>query len=234
MKRVFKVAALVSIIIAAATTDSRALTWELGLKGGASLSLLTGSEVDSIGGDFKPGLAGSFWVKSGFAKHFGIRVEGTFVQKGSAETFVGKRTTQDATNTADFEVTNKLSYAEIPILLVASKWNETRSTRLGLYAGPAFAFNISADRDSISGGDTRETDIKDSVPSTDLGLMIGLESTFTIGDTSWLTFDMRWTLGLDEVFVGRDVHNSSFQIMMGIAFPLGYEGIIVAPPPLFE
>ena len=216
-------------------TDAQAqMTYELGLKAGASTTKLTGDDMKDYGysddadnfasgdiSDMKLGFVGGGYATMHVNKQFGVRLEALYFQKGGKGTIEGE--SEGFPFTAD--VTWKLDYFEIPLLAVVS-FPAGPSGTFDIFAGPALAFNVSAKSttewtsDGESG--TEEEDIED-IKSTEFSGVVGVGFTYALAKVN-LFADARWEYGftkLDESEFEADAKNLGYGFMAGVGFPLG-------------
>jgi hypothetical protein len=214
-------------------TDAVAGTsWELGIKAGVSAAKLSGDDtkmeetIDADNyyksdiSDMKVGFVGGGYATMHMNKQFGLRLEALYFQKG------GKGTAEGADGgfayTADETYT--IDYFELPLLAVFSIPAGTSGT-FDIFAGAAFAFNVTAKQKSEWTGEgesgTDEGDLED-IKSSDIGGVLGLGYTFAM-DSMNLFADARWEMGFSSIVDVEDVDvkNNAFAFMIGVAFPLG-------------
>lgn len=171
-----------AISLLAFTTASAQLKMSSGLKTGLSMATVYGD--DTRGADMKPGFIGGLVFAFNINDAFAIQPEVLYCQKG----------TQNEDSSLTIKV--KLDYVEIPVLMKLTL-PTTGSMRPFLYAGPAFAFKVSAKMGvSSSGSGSVDMDIE-NVKSTDLGLTVGGGLSFGLS-RSRLSLDVRYTRGLQE------------------------------------
>lgn len=219
-------------------TDAVAQTsWELGLKAGVSSTKLSGDDTKyeetidadnyykSDTSDMKVGFVGGGYATMHMNKKFGLRLEALYFQKG------GKGTAEGADGGFAFtaDETYTLDYFELPLLAVFSIPAGTSGT-FDIFAGPAFAFNVTAKQKSEWTGEgdsgTDEEDIED-IKSSDIGGVLGVGFMFGM-DSLNLFADARWEMGFSSIVdvEGEDVDikNQAFAFMIGVAFPLASGG----------
>jgi hypothetical protein len=204
----------------AVAVGANAASTQIGVKGGVAMQTLEGEGLDSYNVENRTGFVGGAFVQSDFSKNFGVRLEALYFMKGAAG------------DSADIEVTLKLDYFEVPVLLVGNL-PVSETARIGVFAGPTFGFNTGADAELSVGGFTASADIGDSVKSFDMGLTFGAGITFDLGQAI-LGFDGRYGFGFDTVLDADaasdegitlddedDVKNQGYAFMVQIGFPLG-------------
>ncbi len=244
--RLLAVGLLGVLFLIPAWTDATAqMTWELGIKAGVSAAKLSGDDTKmemiedednyykSDMGDLKLGFVGGGYATMHMNKKFGVRLEALYFQKG------GKGTAEGADLGFEFtaDETYTLDYFELPLLAVFSIPAGTSGT-FDIFAGPAFAFNVTAKQKSEWTGEgdsgTDEGDIED-IKSNDIGGVIGIGYMFAM-DSMNLFADARWEMGFSSIVDVEgediDVKNQAFAFMIGVAFPLaGSDAPAPAPAP---
>jgi hypothetical protein len=171
-----------------------------GIKVGLNLATLGGDDADTYGSlSNRTGISAGGFVVLNLAV-INIRPEILYTMKG----------VKAELNTV--ETTMKLDYLEIPVLL---EYNLPLPGPVSpcIFAGPAFAFKLSAKAETGS----QEVDMDSLVKSTDLGLVIG--AGVTLNDM--ITFDVRYVLGLssiDDSPAELDVKNQVISLMVGYMF----------------
>jgi opacity protein-like surface antigen len=211
MKKFMAIVCVMALAGFAANAD--AANWSAGFKGGVNLANLSGDDAGDT--SMRNGFMGGAFVQNLVGDEFGFRIEALYVMKGAKE---------DVDSLAvPLEVTAKLDYLEFPVLFV---FNLTSSEKMGfnLFAGPTFAFNISANAEA-DGYDS--VDIDEFVKGFEFGAAIGAGLEYKL--TSWsFTFDARYSLGAstiaeDNEFTGEapDLKNRGIGLMVGAKFPLG-------------
>jgi hypothetical protein len=230
--RLLAVGLLAALFLVPAWTDARAqLTWELGLKAGVAAAKLSGDDtkieetIDADNfynadiSDMKVGFVGGGYGTMHVNKKFGIRLEALYFQKGGKGTAEGA----DAGFAFTADETYTLDYFELPLLAVFSIPAGTSGT-FDIFAGPAFAFNVTAKQKSEWTGEgesgTDEGDLED-IKSSDIGGVLGIGYMFAM-DSMNLFADARWEMGFSSIVDVEDVDvkNSAFAFMIGVAFPL--------------
>ena len=234
--RVCIVGLLSALFLAPVWTDARAqMTWELGIKAGVSAAKLSGDDtkyeetIDADNyyksdiSDMKIGFVGGGYATMHMNKKFGLRLEALYFQKG------GKGTAEGADGGFAFtaDETYTLDYFELPLLAVFSIPAGTSGT-FDIFAGPAFAFNVTAKTKSEWTGEgesgTDEEDLED-IKSSDIGGVLGIGYMFAM-DSMNLFADARWEMGFSSIVDVEDVDvkNQAFAFMIGVAFPLASGG----------
>ncbi len=180
------------------------LSWDPDLPSGVDKSSLTGFKFGAM-------------AELGFIPMFALQIEPMYVQKGGKLSAFGE------------EITNKLTYLDIPILLKLKLPLPGPLTPY-VFAGPSIGILLSAS--SEAGG--QDTDIKDQLSSTDFGLDFGAGAALDVAPLVSLMLDVRYSLGLSDIFndtakqgwtqetgiVGQKVKTSGIQILAGLMFGL--------------
>jgi hypothetical protein len=171
-----------------------------GIKVGLNLATLGGDDADTYGSlSNRTGISAGGFVVLNLAV-INIRPEILYTMKG----------VKAELNTV--ETTMKLDYLEIPVLL---EYNLPLPGPVSpcIFAGPAFAFKLSAKAETGS----QEVEMDSLIKSTDLGLVIGAGVTLN----NMITVDVRYVLGLssiDDSPVELDVKNQVISLMVGYMF----------------
>ncbi len=211
-------------------TDAVAQTsWEIGLKAGMGGAKVTGDDVESftlyldesnyVEGDIdgmKMGLVGGAYATAHINKQFGVRIEALYFQKG------GEGELEGEFDGFPFKVdmSFKFDYIEFPLLAVVS-FPAGASGTFDIFAGPAVAFNVSAEIEAEAEGQSASEDIEDA-SSTDFGGVVGAGFTLALTGAN-LFADARWEWGFTNIVdvEDADIKNSAFGFMVGVGFPLG-------------
>ncbi|MEO5825498.1 MAG: porin family protein [Gemmatimonadales bacterium] len=145
MRRLFSLGAIGMALIALPLAPVAAQSAQFGVAVGASLATLTGDLIDGAK-NYSPFIAGAFarFDMSGFSIEPGIYYTG----KGAKFTDEG------------FDATNKLAYAQIPVLVKVG-FPMGSTSRFYLGAGPAIGFKLSCKFKASGGGVSASTDCED-------------------------------------------------------------------------
>ncbi len=229
MKKVRGILVLTVMLLA---TQSASAQLRLGVMGGVNSSnfkvgadqpiavpLPTGGDVP---GSFnsRTGLAIGGVAEYYFSPMVGLSVQPMYSEHGSKFVFEGP-----VVAPLSPESTTRLSYVDIPVMLKV----QLGSSNVKPYVTSGFALGFLTSAKSVGGGE--ETNIKDSVKSTNSSWSIGgglnLPAT---GKTVFI--EGRYTLGLTDINEGPQVQPLSatagfktrgFQFMAGVTFPLGVQ-----------
>jgi hypothetical protein len=200
----------------------RAITF--GLIGGLSSATLA---VDDDGGEDddterRNGLAGGAYLTFGIAPQLGLRAEVLYAMKGA------RANGSDDVGDPE-EVTVKLDYVEVPLLLQFQP-AVAGGLRPRLYAGPAFAFRARC-RFEIEDGDASVTTDCDALDgarenifkSRDVGGMVGGELAFGGATGPGFAVGVRYTHGFTNIGDAGDatIRNRVLGLYGSVEFPIG-------------
>jgi hypothetical protein len=190
------VLAFALVFAAADSADAQTQPLRLGLTAGAVTSSVGGSSV--IVGNWRwggtAGVIGTFRP----ARQTAIGLEVNWTQKGGNDVAFSGFETQDL----------QLQYIEIPLTIgYVNRWSGWES---GLYAGIQIGFQISCKvKGSTSGSSTDCDDTNFSKKTTDWTLPFGFFFAKDLGGSS-LGLDIRYALGLSDIFENTDVRNRAW------------------------
>jgi len=173
----------------------------LGIKGGLNMFKLYGDDVEDAKSLYSFAIGG--FITYNFNEMFALQPEIYYSVKGARE------------ETVAGDIDLKLGYIDIPILLKVKLPMEGKSWSPNLYAGPYFAFLLSADLEGL--------DVKDDTKSTDLGLVVGAGIDFMLSEgMRALNLDFRYSIGFTKLDDAGDaeVFNNGFQFLVGYGFSL--------------
>jgi hypothetical protein len=236
--RVASVVTLVVLLLA--VTASAESQIKFGIKAGAVMANMSGDGWDTV----EEMISGSIEKKSLMGMAGGLFVEyplGTSGVSLQPEFLYVMKGAKGETTVGDITFTRKLKndYIEVPVLV---KYNFTSAGKASpfMFVGPVAAFNIASkiqDKNPPDDPDFGDFDV-DNAKSLDFGLTIGGGLGLAIGQSGKLTFDLRYTIGLGDVFEDGDVtvddsgkinlvdaegkaldfKNSDFRLMVGFQF----------------
>ena len=154
---------------------------------------------------YKPGFALGGFIGLGLTDVVTIQPEVMFTQKG----------TRFSNEEFNEELTTRLDYIEIPVLVVANI-PVSGSVLPFVYAGPTFAFNTLAEVTIESEGTEEKVNVSDNAKVADLGVAFG-------GGAKIANFgiEARYTLGLSNIAedeVGEKLKTRTFSILFGYTF----------------
>jgi Outer membrane protein beta-barrel domain len=210
MKRVTLCAIAVSLaLVLPPRVEAQTGPMRIGLTGGAATS--------SVGGDY---VQVGNWTWGGVAGAFGqyfvsretyIGLEANWVQKGGDQVAFTLGGSQDL----------KLEYIEIPLTLgYTQRFSGWESN---LYLGLALSFEISCKTQGTSSNTSVDCDdVPGLAPkqTTDWSIPFGFGFMKNLGG-SLLGLDIRYVLGLSDIFENSNIRNRSWQFTARWAVPIG-------------
>jgi len=192
---------LVSLLLVA-TVAAESQT-KFGIKAGVVMANMSGDgwntieDMNGVTMDNKSlmGMAGGLFVEFPLGTSgVSLQPEFLYVMKGA------KGETTDAGDT--YTVKYKNDYLEIPVL-IKYNFTSTGSTSPFMFVGPVAGFNI-ASKLQVADPPSDRADLGDfdieNAKSLDLGLTIGAGLGLAMGSSGKLTFDLRYTTGLTNVY----------------------------------
>jgi len=194
------------VIMLFAVTPAYAFGLSKGIKAGFCFANLNGDDV-SDGGSSKSALCGGVFANLDFFM-LEIQPEILYIQRRidfNQNPFTGMEMA------VPYHV--KMNYLEIPILAKA-KMPIPGVIKPNLFAGPYFALNLTAQGHF----DTEDPEDLEFIKGTDIGVALGVGVDLSLLVMK-VTLDGRYTFGLNSIHEeGNDIKNSSFAVMLGIAF----------------
>jgi hypothetical protein len=176
MKKVLFLILLLGIVV---STGYAQIGLSKGLIGGLNLATLGGADVPS-GVKSVTGYAAGVYVDVNIPGPFSIEANALYSMKG-AKTEVGSIT-----------YTDTYAYVDIPVLL---KFDfPVPAVSPCLYAGPMFSTLLSAKTKQEGGLFPGERDIKDAMPKSDVGAVVGIGIVFSV-----LRVDARYNMGFSTL-----------------------------------
>jgi hypothetical protein len=190
------------LIGAATPTRVEAQQHRFGLTLGATSSTVNGDYM--IGTDSKWGFIGGIYGESRLNRNFASQLGVNYTQKG------GKGLSQDGL------LDLRINYIEIPLLLqilapLGSTWDFVAYT--GIAAG--FAVSCKATIGSDAQADCGDTSLGDS--RTEWGLPVGGGFYYELSNGEMVTFDARYTWGLNDAVSAVDINNRTWQFILRLA-----------------
>ena len=178
----------------------------VGVKGGVNFANLNfEGEEATINFDNRTGFVGGLFVVWPAASRVSLHTEFLYSQKGA--------TVEEGSESGKV----KIDYFDVPVLLRASSPASANGTSFHAFAGPSFAFRVSAETESSFDGEEESEDIDDEVERFDLGLVVGAGVRF-----GRFEIDGRYTWGLSDLnkIEGEElkIRNRVFSVMAGIRF----------------
>ena len=185
----------------------------LGVRGGASIASL--SQNDDSEPESRTGVAVGMLLETPISQALALRAEGAYVQKGASSD----------------DATLELDYVEFSALL---KTGTSGTPSIHVFGGPAVGINTScrvsahviADIvDRLFGSSGIEEGPCDAlseeivVETFDFGAKVGAEVAMRAGESTRLSLELAYTLGLNDLDGGTK--NRTFLIQFGAAIPVG-------------
>ncbi len=185
---------------------------QIGPKAGINIAntVADGAQFFNQDSDSKTGFTGGIFFMYQFSDLFAIQPEAYYTMKGATLNING------------FDFTFSVDYIEVPVLLKLIIPVEGSNIRPSIFAGPSLGFNTTAKFKVEANGESEETDIKDDIKSTDIGLVFGGGVGIMIGKNE-LGFDIRYILGLstiDESPANDDTKSTVISFSMYFGFSL--------------
>jgi len=179
---------------------------EAGVKFGVNFANLSFEENDDIEDlNSRTGIAAGGFVVWPVTPAFAVQTEALYSQKGAS------LSEQGVTGALE------LDYLDIPVLARFSTAPGS-NTKLHLYAGPSFNFNLRARTKMSFAGETSEEDFSDDIKSFDTALVLGASF-----EVNRLLFDGRYSWGLTNIdkedgMSDPAVKTRAFTLSAGIRF----------------
>jgi len=203
--RQFTLVLLVSLLLVATVTAESQM--KFGVKAGVVMANMSGDgwdtieEFDSVTIEkkFLMGMAGGLFVEFPLGTSgVSLQPEFLYVMKGSK----GETTEDGETYTMKL----KNDYIEVPVLI---KYNFTSAGKASpfMFVGPVAAFNIGSKimvEDPPAEDSTLGDKDVENAKGLDFGLTIGGGLGLAMGQSGKLTFDLRYTIGLANVYEDAD------------------------------
>jgi len=132
-------------------------------------------------------------------------------------------------NSVSGNITYKLSYLEIPILLKVKIPIEKSNIIPYAFLGPNIAFVLSSkELDEPNGYASNEINLKDQTSSINFALDFGAGAGFSVNKQTTIMLDVRYSLGLANLLTDKgkqasgynSVKTTGFQIVAGVMFGL--------------
>jgi hypothetical protein len=180
----------------------------IGAQGGPLYSVLQGDAITDQ--DYRWGFLVGAHGEYRFAKMWGVRLEGNWVQKGGSNLVVG-------TETLSFV---NIKYIEVPLLLNLFIPLGT-AVEFGVYSGATIGFNtsckftVTAGSDGVDCASAPTGDAK----STEWTVPFGAEFVWNVESLKTaLSLDARFMLGLTDAFESATAKNRSFTVMVRASY----------------
>ena len=208
MKRLASFAIALALVVAFAPR-AEAQEVRLGLTGGATTTSVGGSSV-TLGNWKWGGIAGAFGQYF-LARQTYIGLDANWVQKGGSKVALADGEAQDL----------NLEYIELPLTIgYTQRFSGWESN---LYIGLAVAFQISCKTQGSASGSTTDCDDAPGLApkvTTDFSIPFGFGFVRNLGG-SLLGLDIRYLLGLSDIFENSNIKNRSWQFTAKWSVPIG-------------
>ncbi len=185
-------------------------TTSLGIKGGVNIANFRGEDVE----DFDSRTAFNFGLLLNYsvAESVGLSLEADYASMGAK--YDGSVL---GINTGEY--TTKLDYLRTTLLFNYYMGSSEMNIRPELFVGPYAGFLLGADS-KFKDGDY--TDVKDGYEGVDFGAAFGAGLHLKIGEKMWLVPDVRYNLGLTNIFDNANFsgRNGVLSVNLGLTFPL--------------
>lgn len=202
---------IVLLFVAFMTNMASAQLVGKGLKFGASLANLSGSDAGDT--QIRTGFGGGAFITYAINDNFAIQPELLYVMKGAKQTYTDPIL-------GDVDGVLKFDYLELPIL-VQALIPTSGNFKPTVFAGPSVGFLLSAKAKAEAMGYSAEVDVKDMTKSVDFGLAFGAGVGYQLTNGGTITFDARYGLGLtsvDDSGADANIKNGVISIMAGYSF----------------
>lgn len=200
MKKLLSLICVIALVSAAGVTTANAQSpLNFGLRGGLNIANLNNVDDTDARTGFTAGAYFNFKVPM---SPVSIQPEILYTQKGfeASGTVFGQQ----------ISATTKLDYIEVPVLAKFSFAPGPVTPKV--YFGPYVGFNVKAEAEVESGGQSGTEDIKDSIKDTDFGVVVGAEVSI-----SKLNVGIRYGAGLTKIAEDdSDGKNGVLSIVAGI------------------
>ncbi len=214
MKKTFSTLLLLICVISAnaqkAKSNGVANNLSIGPIVGVNFSTLRGNDDSK----FKTGFSGGIFANYSILDNFGITAQLLY-------------STQGAKSKSLSDLTTKVNYIQVPVLLLFYFNKPGSAFRPKLIVGPQFGFLTSAK--TTNGSVTVDT--KEYYTTSDISGTIGLGFNYSIGKGIWLNMDVRYAHGFENIakplpLISPVANNSVISIMAGVSFAFGnYEDL---------
>lgn len=207
------ISVVISALILIWSQDAFAQSVSLGLRGGLNFASLSISGVEPKPDvSFRTAFGFGGVAEIGISEPIYLQVEPRYVQKGAnfKFTFFG----------GTIKGTLKFAYFEIPVS-VKAKFN-AYGVQPYIFAGPTVSF-LSSAKSEVNG---RTDDIKDDTESMEYSLDFGAGVAYEFAPKTFITGDVRYTLGLSRINKHTDPNDRStlksrdIKILIGLLFSL--------------
>jgi hypothetical protein len=207
-----------ALVAGAAQLPAQDIT--IGIKGGIIITdLAVDDPTDPSDLDTRTSFAVGPFLELGISDVFSIQPEVLYTQKGAKDTEDG------------VDLTIKLNYIEVPVLLKARLSPAGSAVRPSVYAGPVVAFESKCEVEGSDGGVSVTLDCVDEdglgleTKSVDFGVALGAGISIPAGSVI-VVGDARYTLGLSDIndtagLEEVEIKNRTWSVFLGVGFPVG-------------
>ncbi len=222
-RRLLGLGFVLAFALGPAQLDAQGIT--IGLKAGVNIADLAIDESGtSVSTDTRTVVALGPFVEFELGGIFSVQPELLYSQKGASFSEPG------------IDLTFKLNYIEVPVLLKARLSPPGSPVRPSVYAGPVVgleskcevegsAEGVSANIDCAEFAELSEGEVDIQTKSVDFGLALGFGVDIPAGPVV-VVGDVRYTLGLTDVndvtgASALDIKNRAWSVFAGVGIPLG-------------
>jgi hypothetical protein len=214
MKTSLQVCILAILVFGVTSQSFAVLPFSLGFKGGTNIANLSvdpdNFSAQGITKSTRLALIFGVVAELGVGGPVYIVLEPSYAQKGAKLEGQGGKLTFEG------------NYVTIP-LLVKAKFGPA-SVKPYIFAGPNIGLLLSANQVLEIQGQTQETDIKESLTSTDFAVDPGGGAEFKIAKPVAITADARYSLGLSSINNDSNddtkIKTTGIQILVGVLFTI--------------
>lgn len=147
-------------------------------------------------------------VDIGLSKELSVAPGLQYISKGAS------------TNEGGYTSTTSLNYLEIPLMVMYRF--EAAEFKPHFFAGPCFAFNLSANSEQSGGGSSASSDVSSSLGAFDMGILFGTGTEYKLKSGLALYADLGYAFGISNISKESSVtvKNNGLRLTAGIKFSL--------------
>jgi hypothetical protein len=147
-------------------------------------------------------------VDIGLSREFSVAPGLQYISKGAS------------TSEGGVTSSTSLNYFEIPVLAMYKF--DASEFKPHVFAGPCFAFNLSANSEQSGGGGSSSSDVSSSLGAFDMGILFGTGTEYKLKTGMGLYLDLGYALGLSNISKNNSVtvKNNGLRIIAGVKFSL--------------
>jgi hypothetical protein len=147
-------------------------------------------------------------VDIGLSKEFSVAPGLQYISKGAS------------TSEGGVTSSTSLNYFEIPVLAMYKF--DANEFKPHVFAGPCFAFNLSANSEQSGGGGSSSSDVSSSLGAFDMGILFGTGTEYKLKTGMGVYLDLGYALGLSNISKDNSVtvKNNGLRIIAGVKFSL--------------